>query len=213
MSEFVKWHNDLLINQTKVALEKNGFLIEIFETKDECLTSVIAQIDKNAGIGFGGSTTVKEIGLFDYLVQNDYNLINPYKPGLSRDEVFALRKKALTADLFITGTNAITWEGELVNIDGYGNRVAAITFGPKKVFLFVGMNKIVHNSEQAIDRIFDYAAPINAKRLNKNVPCVESGFCEDCDSPERICNHLVITMKQSFPDRIKIFLINEKLGF
>ncbi len=213
MSEFVKWHNDLLINQTKVALEKNGFLIEIFETKEECLKSAVAQIDKNAIIGFGGSTTVKEIGLFDYLVQNDYNLINPYKHGLSREEVFDLRKKALTADLFITGTNAITVEGELVNVDGYGNRVAAITFGPKKVYIFVGINKIVLNREQAIDRIFDYAAPINAKRLNKNVPCVESGFCEDCDSPERICNHLVITMKQRFPDRIKIFLINEKLGF
>lgn len=213
MSEFVKWHNDLLINQTKVALEKNGFLVEIFDTKEKCLKNAIAQIDKNASIGFGGSTTVKEIGLFDYLVQNDYNLINPYKPGLSRDEVFDLRKKALTADLFVTGTNAITLEGELVNIDGYGNRVAAITFGSKKVFLFVGMNKIVRNREQAIDRIFDYAAPINAKRLNRDVPCVKSGFCENCDSPERICNHLVITMKQSFPDRIKIFLINEKLGF
>jgi len=213
MSEFVKWHDDLMIKQAKTALEKNGFLIEIFETKKECFKSAIAQIDKNASIGFGGSTTVKEIGLFDYLVQNDYNLINPYKPGLSRDAVFELRKKALTTDLFITGTNAITLEGELVNIDGYGNRVAAITFGPKRVFLFVGMNKIVSDSEQAIDRILNYTAPINAKRLNKNVPCVESGFCEDCDSPERICNHLVITMKQSFPDRIKIFLINEKLGF
>jgi len=213
MSEFVKWHDDLIVSQAKDALERNGFLVEICETKEECLRSAIAQIDKNASIGFGGSTTVKEIELFDYLVQNDYNLINPYKPGLSREEVFELRKKALTADLFITGTNAITLEGEFVNIDGYGNRVAAITFGPKKVFLFVGMNKIVHNRDQAIDRIFDYAAPINAKRLNKNVPCEESGFCEDCDSPERICNHLVITMRQSFPDRIKIFLINEKLGF
>lgn len=213
MLEFVKWHDDLTVKQTKTALERNGFLVEICETKEECLRSAIAQIDKNASIGFGGSTTVKEIELFDYLVQNDYNLINPYKPGLSREEVFELRKKALTADLFITGTNAITVEGELVNVDGYGNRVAAITFGPQKVFLFVGMNKIVHNRDQAIDRIFDYAAPINAKRLNKNVPCAESGFCEDCDSPERICNHLVITMKQSFPDRIKIFLIKEKLGF
>lgn len=213
MSELVKWHNDLMVIQAKNALEKNGFLVEICETKEKCLKSAIAQIDNNASIGLGGSTTVKEIGLYSYLIENNYNLINPYISGLSRNEVFNIRQKTLTTDFFIAGSNAITLEGELVNVDGYGNRVAAITFGPKKVFLFVGMNKIVPNREQAIDRIFDYAAPINAKRLNRNVPCVESGFCEDCDSPERICKHLVITMRQNIPDRIKILLIKENLGF
>ena len=213
MLKSVKWHQDLLVQQTKDALEKNGFLVEICETKEECLKSAIAQIDKDMIIGLGGSTTTKEIGLFDYLIKNNYNLINPYVPGLSREEVFNIRQKTLTADYFITSSNAVTLEGEFVNIDGFGNRVSGIIFGPKKVFLFIGMNKIVHNREQAIDRILDYAAPINAKRLERDVPCIQSGSCEDCDSPERICNHLVISMKQNITDRIKIFLIKDNLGF
>ena len=213
MLKSIKWHRDLLVQQTKDALEKNGFLVEICVTKEECLKSAIAQIDKDLIIGFGGSTTIKEIGLFDYLIKNNYNIINTYITGLSREEKFNLRQKTLTADYFITSSNAVTLEGEFVNIDGFGNRVSGIIFGPKKVFLFIGMNKIVHNREQAIDRILNYAAPINAKRLDKDVPCVESGSCEDCDNPERICNHLVISMKQNIPDRIKIFLIKENLGF
>ncbi len=213
MSDYVEWHDNLLLEKAKNALIKNGFLVKILQTKQECLESAIAQIDKEKEIGTGGSTTVKEIGLFEYLVENNYKIINPYIPNLTAEEVFDLRRKALFADCFIAGTNAITLEGELVNIDGYSNRVAAIMFGPKKVFLFVGRNKIVQNREQGINRIREIAAPINAKRLNKNTPCAKSGICEDCDIEDRICNNLVVTMKQNIKDRIKIFLINEKLGF
>jgi len=115
-------------------------------------------------------------------------------------------------DLFITGTNAVTRSGELVNLDMIGNRVSGITFGPRNVVVMVGRNKVVEDLEAAIERIKDYAAPVNAMRLNKKTPCAKTGVCEECKSPERICNSWTITQK-SFPKgRIKVVLINENLG-
>jgi len=180
---------------------------------NEAREKALKELDTKSSIGIGGSMTVREIGLFDHLKENDYNLIDPYVPDLTREQVFELRRKTLMSDLFLAGCNAVTLEGEIVNIDGYGNRVSAIIFGPRKVFLFAGMNKIVMGRQQAIDRVLDVAAPINAKRLGRKTPCAVTGMCNDCDSPERICKHLTINMRQNIPDRIKIFLIKENLGF
>lgn len=213
MSEYVDWHEDLKISQAKEALQSNGFLVEVFSNGKAARDKFLTIIDREAAVGIGGSTTVKEIGLFQHLVDNDFNIVNPYVPNLSPEEVFNIRRKTLTAKYFIASSNALTLQGELVNIDGYSNRVAAIMFGPEKVFLFIGKNKIVDDLEAGIDRAFNYAAPINAKRLNKNTPCVESGMCEDCDNDERICKNLTVTMRQNIEDRIHIFLINEDLGF
>ncbi len=213
MSEFVDWHNEEMLKKAKDALEAHKFLVELCESGEEARKKALAQLDKESSIGIGGSMTVREIGLFDHLKDNGYNIINPYVPDLSRTQVFDLRRKTLMSDFFLAGCNAITLEGEIVNVDGYGNRVAAIIFGPNKVFLFAGMNKIVLDRQQALDRIFDIAAPINAKRLNRKTPCAVTGLCSDCDSPERICKHLTVNMRQNIPDRIKIFLIKENLGF
>ncbi|MBS3767838.1 MAG: lactate utilization protein [Candidatus Cloacimonetes bacterium] len=213
MTEYVEWYNDLQISKAKQALEKNGFLVEVFSSGEQARDEFLARIDKKKSIGIGGSTTIKEIGLFQHLLNNDYNIINPYVPDLTREEIFTIRRKTLMADYLITSSNAVTLQGELVNVDGYSNRVAGIMFGPKKVYLFIGKNKIVYDMEAGIDRVFNYAAPINAKRLHKNTPCVETGVCEDCNSEDRICNNLTVTMKQSIKDRINIFLINEDLGF
>jgi len=200
MSEFVDWHNAEMLKKAKEALEAHNFLVELCESGEEAREKALAQLDKESSIGIGGSMTVREIGLFDYLKNNGYNMVNPYVPDLSREQVFDLRRKTLMSDFFLAGCNAITLEGEIVNVDGYGNRVSAIIFGPRK-------------RQQALDRIFDIAAPINAKRLNKKTPCAVTGLCSDCDSPERICRHLTVNMRQNIPDRIKIFLIKENLGF
>jgi len=213
MSEFVDWHNQEMLKKAKEALEAHNFLVELCENGDEAREKALAQLDKESSIGIGGSMTVREIGLFDHLKDNGYNIINPYVPDLSSEQVFDLRRKTLMSDLFLAGCNAVTLEGEVVNVDGYGNRVAAVIFGPEKVFLFAGMNKIVLDRQQALDRIFDIAAPINAKRLSRKTPCAVTGLCSDCDSPERICNHLTVNMRQNIPDRITIFLIKENLGF
>jgi hypothetical protein len=122
------------------------------------------------------------------------------------------RRQALLVDLFITGTNAITESGQLVNLDMIGNRIGALTFGPKWVIILVGRNKLVANLDDAMYRIKNYVAPANSMRLDKKTPCVKTSFCEACQSPDRICNTWTITEK-SFPKgRVKVVLINEDLG-
>jgi len=213
MSDYVDWYHDKMILKTKQALEKNGFLVKIFSNGEAARDKFLSVVDKEDSVGIGGSTTIKDIGLFQHLVENGYNIINPYVPDLTKKDMFEIRRKTLKAKYFIASSNALTMQGELINIDGYSNRVAAIMFGPEKVFLFIGKNKIVYDMETGIERAFNYAAPINAKRLNKNTPCVKTGKCEDCNSDERICRNLTVTMRQNIKDRIHIFLINEELGF
>jgi len=133
MSEFVNWHNETMMKKAKEALEKHNFLVEICETGDEAREKALKELDKESSIGIGGSMTLQEIGLFDYLKDNGYNIVNPYLPDLTPEQAFELRREAMMSDFFLAGCNAITTEGEIVNIDGYGNRVSAIIFGPRKV--------------------------------------------------------------------------------
>ena len=138
--------------------------------------------------------------------------IDVFDKAIPKEEVIEWRRRSLLADLFIAGTNAVTESGILVNLDMIGNRVAAITFGPKNVLLVVGRNKIVPDVDEAMMRIKNFAAPANAMRLDKKTPCVKTSFCEDCKSPDRICNNWTITEK-SFPKgRIRVVLINQDLG-
>jgi hypothetical protein len=140
-------------------------------------------------------------------------VLNTFDKSLGFEENMDLRRRSLLVDLFITGTNAVTESGQLVNLDMIGNRVAAITWGPKNVILFIGRNKICTDLEEAMLRVKNYAAPVNTMNLDKKTPCREKGFCHDCSSPERICNTWTITEK-CFPEkRIKVVLINEDLGF
>ena len=149
-------------------------------------------------------------GLYELLKNNgELEVIDTYDRTIPAEELADRRRRALLADLFITGTNAITETGELVNLDMIGNRVAAIVFGPRHVIVLVGRNKIVPDLDEAIFRVKNYAAPTNAMRLDKKTPCAETSYCEDCKSPDRICNAWSIVEK-SFPKgRIKVVLINE----
>jgi hypothetical protein len=138
--------------------------------------------------------------------------IDHWQPGLSKEEVRELRLRQLTCDLFLTGTNAVTESGELVNMDGFGNRVNAMTFGPKTVIVITGSNKIVADVEQGIERIKKVAAPMNAKRLNLPLPCAESGRCHNCKSEQRICRILSILQKKPSGTDFSVFFLNEELG-
>lgn len=139
-------------------------------------------------------------------------MLDTYDRSVSQAKILENRRQALLVDLFVTGTNAVTETGMLVNLDMIGNRVGALTFGPKEVVVLVGRNKIVPDLEEAMFRIKNYAAPANAMRLNMKTPCAKTGYCEECKSPSRICNHWTITEK-SFPKgRVKIILINEDMG-
>jgi hypothetical protein len=164
-------------------------------------------------VAYGGSMTLGSTGLLDRLAELDsIKLIAPNAPGISPEEKIELRRQGLLVDLYLTGTNAVTEDGCLVNLDMTGNRVAALTFGPKKVVVFAGRNKIVSDLESAMYRIKDYAAPANAMRLNCKTPCVKTSECADCKSSGRICNTWTITEKSYPKERVTVVLINEDLG-
>jgi hypothetical protein len=152
-------------------------------------------------------------GLFDRLKENtEFEVLDTFDKSIPAEEILERRRQALLVDLFITGTNAITETGQLVNLDMIGNRIGALTFGPKWVIILIGRNKLVANLDDAIYRIKNYVAPTNSMRLDKKTPCTKTSFCEECNSPDRICNTWTITEK-SFPKgRVKIVLINEDLG-
>lgn len=201
----------------QAVLEDNNFKVWVADSMDQACSTFWSKIFdqvKPGSVSFGGSMTVVNSGLYDELKKrNDIQVIDTYDTSAPQDEFLERRRQALLSDLFITSTNAVTKEGHLVNLDGLGNRVAGLTFGPKHVALLIGRNKIVTDMEQAIDRIKDFAAPANTIRLNKKTPCVKTFQCEDCSSPDRICNTWTITEKSNPPERVKIILINEHVGY
>ncbi len=204
------------LENLKVALEANNFEVFIAGTRDDAKRIFLDDIFPKTGatsISWGGSMTFVGTGLYDALKdRSDLTVIDTYDRSLPAEESIERRRRALTVDLFITSTNAITETGQLVNLDMIGNRIAALVFGPKQVVLFVGRNKLTADLDAAMFRVKNYVAPVNAMRLDKKTPCVKTSFCEECNSPGRICNAWTITEK-SFPKgRIKIILINEDMG-
>jgi len=201
----------------KKELEANNFDVFLAGNTDEAKKAVLEEIIPKIGpksVSWGGSITFTATGLYHVLKDyQEFNVLDTYDKSISGEEVLERRRQALLVDLFITGTNALTETGILVNLDMIGNRVAALTFGPKYVIVLAGRNKIVADIEEAMFRIKNYAAPVNAMRLDKKTPCSKTAECEDCNSPDRICNTWTITEK-SFPKgRVKVVLINESLGF
>jgi len=188
-------------------------------TRSEALEKVMSLIPEGSTVGFGDSLTLREIGVVDALARGNYTFLNPWGPGISAEENIALKKRALTSDVFVTGTNALTLDGKIVNVDGHGNRVAAMLFGPAKVIIVVGINKIVADLQAALDRIRNEAAPLNVSRhpnFDPMPPCGETGVCSDCSSAWRICNKTVIIERQYDNDRyepaITVVIVGEKLG-
>ncbi len=201
----------------RVALEANNFEVHIADHREEAAAIVLDRLlpDSSArSVSWGGSQTFAGMELADKLKRrDDLEVIDIFEKELPDEEKQKRRRRSLLVDFFITGTNAVTEEGQLVNLDMVGNRVGALTFGPKWVVVLVGRNKIVTDLEAAMFRVKNYAAPVNAMRLDMPTPCVKTSYCEECSSPKRICNTWTITEK-SFPKgRVKVVLINEELGF
>ena len=193
------------------ALAKNGFKVFPFETKEEAAAAFLADVSKDETVGFGGSVTTRELGLPEALAARG-NTIYSHWETPSGDKKSELRN-AMTSDVYVCSANAITENGEIVNIDGTGNRLAALLFGHKRVYIIAGANKLTGSYEEAILRIKNVACPPNAKRLGRKTPCAAVGHCMNCDSPDRLCNAtLVLNRKMGGQDYI-IYLINEKLGY
>ena len=180
------------------------------KAKDE----IIDMIPQGATVFRCGSMSAVGMGLWDSIAAlPEVTLIDPYRPELSPEEAMELRRRGLTADVMIASTNAITLDGRLVNLDGMGNRVAAMAFGPKKVILVVGMNKVAPDLESAMARVKHYAAPVNNIRYGLKNPCVETGPCSDCKTPQRICNMWSTIEGHMIKDRIHVKLVGENLGY
>jgi len=194
-------------------LEAHDFKAIYVKSKAEAVEEILKHVIPNAKIGVGGSVTIRELGILDQLKVKGNLLYDHWVPGLTKEESLKTRKFQMTSDLFLSGVNAITLNGELINIDFAGNRTNATTYGPGKVILVVGYNKIVEDVQEAIKRIKNVAAPINAKRLNIDVPCAKVGKCVDCNSPNRICRVVMIHERRPFLTDMLIILVGEELGY
>lgn len=216
MDQSINEYWKIKLNETREQLIANNFEVHIAasanDAKDIVLREILPKL-KPKLISWGGSMTFLASGLHQILSESkDFEVLDTFDKNLPPDEMLELRRKSLLVDLFVTGTNAVTEDGQLVNLDMIGNRTGALNFGPKYVIILVGRNKIVPDLEEGMARIKEFAAPANAMRLDKKTPCTKTAYCHECNSPDRICNTWCITEK-SFPkNKIKIILINESLG-
>lgn len=181
-------------------------------TASEAVEKALSLMPENSSITWGGSETLKESGLMNAIHEKNYRLIDR-SSAKTAEESRAIYGEMVCADFFLTSTNALTINGELVNIDGHSNRVACLCCGPQNVIVLAGINKLVPDVESGFQRVRNIAAPPNAVRLSRNTPCAQTGKCADCFSPDCICSQIVVTRRSSIPNRIKVILIGEALGF
>lgn len=213
-----------LINKVAENLKRNNMVPYIVEKKEEILPLLKKLLPDGASVGVGGSVTLDEIGVIPFLRKENYKFFDRYAEGLTRPEAVEIMRKALLADSFITSSNAVTEKGELYNVDGNGNRVAALCFGPKEVIVIVGANKIVEDLKAAEKRVKTIAAPKNCLRLGIDSPCSKTGecasmnfenreICDGCLNDARICSTYVLSGYQRIKDRIKVIICKENMGY
>jgi len=209
---FVKQSNANAAATIIKGLKKRNMEGYFCETGAEAVEKALSLMPEGSVISWGGSMSISECGLMDAIKAGNYTLIDRMtaKTPQEKREIYA---KTVMADYYLMSTNAITMDGELVNIDGFCNRVACLCAGPENVIIIAGMNKVVRTVQDGIDRIRTKAAPPNTVRLNKNTPCAKTGICGDCFSLDCICSQTVITRRSGIPGRIKVILVNEDLGF
>ena len=213
MKECLKWVNEMKIKRTMKALDNNNIEAYYVKDKKELIDKIEALVEQNSVVTCGGSVTLMETGVLDYLRKGRYKFLDRYVEGLNQEEIKAIYRGAFSANAYFTSSNAITEDGELFNVDGNGNRVAAMLYGPDKVIVIAGVNKIVPDLECAIERNRKISAPANAKRLNKKTPCAKLGYCMECSSEDRICLEYTLIRKQRAKGRIHVIFLDENLGY
>lgn len=209
----------LRLDRTVKALNKNRFDACWVRTKEEALQIIRDTIPKGATVSNGGSMTLEECGVMDLLRSGDYSFLD--RAAVPREQVSEIYRKAFSADYYLMSSNAVTENGELYNVDGNGNRVAALIFGPEHVIVVAGANKLTADVNAAVSRVKRQAAPANAMRLHCDTPCAQSGICAGakgdlpagCSSEQRICCQYVVSGLQRVPGRIKVILVAETLGY
>ncbi|MCX6112008.1 MAG: lactate utilization protein [Proteobacteria bacterium] len=204
-----------LVKTTIDNLVKRNITGHYFKEPEALKNKVVELVAPGSSVIICGSVTADETGVRDYFLNNEdkYKILNPYKKGLSPAASVEIRRQGLLADVSIMGLNAITIDGEIINTDGSGNRVAGLIFGPKKVIIVCGTNKIVKNIQEGVDRIKNIAAPMNSTRLNKKTPCVKTGNCKECLVDDCICSATAVLRRSFFKDRIYVLFIEGKWGY
>ena len=200
------------IAKTIEALNRHGFEARYVKDRDECRRLLLALIPPSASVGVPGSASVRATGIVDALRERGQPVYDHWAPGLSKEETLELRRKQLLCDVLITSANAISATGELVNMDGIGNRIAASAFGPGRVIIVAGRNKIAANLAAARRRIRRIAAPRRARELNMKTPCARTGKCTDCNVPDRICRAEIIMHRAPGLTPTAVLIVDEELG-
>jgi hypothetical protein len=198
-------------------LRTNGFDARSAENIDAVKEIVLRSISKDAIVGVGDSATIRQVGIVEELEKKGIRVLNPFSRELTTDAANTMvrddiSRRIFSCDVLVTGTNAVTMDGKLVNIDAVGNRVAAMIFGPREVFIIVGKNKIVRHADEALHRIKNVIAPFHARTKGFATPCAQTGICSDCSAPHRICSVTSILEKRPWRTEISIILVNEDLG-
>lgn len=221
MNESMKKCIMLRVERTRKNLEKNKIESFYVESRADVVPLLKELIAPGATVSVGGSVTLDECGVTGFLKDGGFNYLDRYAPGLTRDEIEEIFHKAFFADVYLASANAVTEKGELYNVDGNSNRVAAILYGPKQVILVCGVNKIVPDLDAAIERVKYLTAPSNAMRLNCDTHCAEFGKCaginggmtDGCSSEGRICANYAVSAMQRRPGRMKVIFVGEELGY
>ena len=200
------------VRRTIEALKENGFEAVYFETAEEAKEYLLKEIPADKSVGFGGSITLGDMGIYEALKERGSETVWHWFPEEGSDRIKTM-KKAMLTDIYLSGTNGITEDGRIVNVDGTGNRLAGMLFGHDRLFLVAGVNKISRNYEECMIRIRNVASPLNTQRLEIHNPCEKTGKCMSCSSPNRICNATLILEKQHGGVPTTVVIINEKLGY
>ena len=209
------------IKKTIKNLEKNNIKTYFLESKKDVVPLIEKMVANGSSVAVGGSVTLSETGVLEHLRSGRYTFYDRYEEGLGTQGIKEVFRQSFRVDAYFCSTNAITEDGELYNVDRTGNRLGAICYGPESVIIIAGVNKIVADIDEAVKRVKTISAPKNCIRLNCNTYCAQKGYCADidggmgkgCDSKERICTHYLVTSKQLNPERIKLILVNEELGY
>lgn len=216
VNKYVKERNEKLAKKVITALEKRHFNAFYCEDEQAALNKILELVSKDETISWGGSVTLEQTGITQYLIDNGYKVINR-DSAKNPDEKAELTRKGLLCDTFLMSSNAISEDGQLVNVDGTGNRVAALCYGPKRVIVIAGLNKVAKNIEDAVSRARNIAAPVNMQRIkdmaNNNTPCVHTGSCADCLCDDSICCQIVVTRLSKPAGKINVILVNKELGY
>lgn len=207
------WYRNISLEKVSENLKKRDFNTVILNSKDEIIDYILGIIPVEASVGIGGSVTIRETGIDARLKERGNRIYDHWDTGLDKNQVLEIRKKQLLSDFFLTGLNAVTQDGRIVNIDGIGNRVSAMIFGPGHVIAVAGVNKIVRDVHDAVRRIKNITSPQNSKRLGLNTPCAKTGQCADCKADKSVCRVTTIINYRPGATDFTVILTPLELGF